>query len=168
VTQRGADGWEIESTVGAVVWPLTGEYRFEQGATRTGAMPPWARVALAVLLIVGLAVVWWRASRSPADPYGAPALAAVAILLVLSPVLSPQYLVWLVPWTAIAYDDDARLSRLAVVPILITGAFMTLWYLDVAIGRPANQAVMIVRNIALLVVPLTYLAARSVRRVPEA
>jgi hypothetical protein len=167
VTLRGADGWEIEATVGAVVWPLTGEYRYEQGANRTGAMPPWARIALVLLLIAGLAAVWWKSSRSPADPYGAPALAAVATLLVLSPVLSPQYLVWLVPWAAIASHDDTRLTRLAAVPVVITGAVMALWYLDVAIGRPANQTVMIVRNIALLVVPLTYLAARSVRRVPE-
>jgi hypothetical protein len=167
VSLRGAEGWEIESTVGAVVWPLTGEYRYEQGANRTGAMPPWARIALAVLLIAGLAAVWWRASRSTADPFGAPALAAVATLLVLSPVLSPQYLAWLVPWAAIASLDDARLARLATVPVVITGAVMTLWYLDVAIGRPANQTVMIVRNVALLVVPLTYLAARSVRRAPE-
>jgi hypothetical protein len=167
VTLRGADGWEIESTVGAVVWPLTGEYRYEQGANRTGAMPPWARIAFVVLLIAGLAAVWWRASRSPADPFGAPALAAVATLLVLSPVLSPQYLVWLVPWAAMSFDDDARLSRLAAVPVVITGAFMTLWYLDVAIGRPANQTVMIVRNAALLVVPVTYLLARSVRHVSE-
>jgi hypothetical protein len=167
VTLRSAAGWEIESTVGAVVWPLTGEYRYEQGANRTGALPSWARAALAVLLIAGLAAVWWRAARSPADPFGAPALAAVATLLVLSPVLSPQYLVWLMPWAAIASRDDGRLTRLAAVPVVITGAVMTLWYLDVDIGRPVNQTVMIVRNVALLVVPLTYLAARSARRVPE-
>lgn len=167
LTLRGAEGWELESTVGAVVWPLTGEHRYEQGANRTGTIPPWARMALAVLLIGGLAAVWWRATRSPRDPFGAPALAAVAALMVLSPVLSPQYLAWLVPWAAIASVDDARLVRLAAVPIAMTGVIMTLWYLDVDIGRPGNQTVMIVRNLALLVVPVAYLAAGSLRRPAE-
>ena len=35
-TFRGATGWELESTVGVVVWALTGEHRFEAGANRTG------------------------------------------------------------------------------------------------------------------------------------
>jgi hypothetical protein len=166
LTLRGARGWELESTVGAIVWPLTGEYRYEQGANRTGVIPAWAPVALAVLLLAGLVAVWWKA-RSAGDPFGAPALAAVATLMVLSPVLSPQYLVWLVPWAAIASVDAGRLVRLAAVPIVITGTFMTLWYLDVAIGRPANQAVMIARNVTLLVVPLAYLAARSIRPAPQ-
>jgi hypothetical protein len=165
VTLRGADGWELESTVGAVVWPLTGEYRYEQGANRTGAIPPGAGIALAALLVVAVGAVWWKA-RSSADPFGAPALAAVATMLALSPVLSPQYLVWLVPWAAIASVGVPRLFRLAAVPVVITGGIMTLWYLDVAIGRPANQTVMILRNVTLLVVPLAYLAARP-RRVPE-
>ncbi len=165
LTLRGAEGWELESTVGAVVWPLSGEYRYEQGANRTGTIPPWARMALAVLVIAGLAAVWWKAAaRSPRDPFGPPALAAVATLMVLSPVLSPQYLVWLVPWAAIASVGDTRLCRLAAVPIVVTGIIMTLWYLDVDIGRPGNQTVMIVRNVTLLVVPLAYLAGRSTRR----
>src|SRR5204862_1238191 len=96
-------------------------YRYEQGANRTGDIPGWARVALAVLLVLGLAAVWWRARRVRVDPAGAPALAAVATLLVLSPVLSPGYIAWLLPWAAVSYLDSRRLYRLAPVPCLITG-----------------------------------------------
>ena len=157
VSLRGASGWELESTIGAVVWPLTGEYRYEQGANRTGAIPGWARAALAVLLVLGLAAVWWRARRAQVDPAGGPALAAVATLLVLSPVLSPGYIAWLLPWAAVASLDTRRMFRLALAPCVITGGIFALWYLDAGIGRPANQAVMIVRNASVLLIPLVWL-----------
>ena len=156
VSLRGAVGWELESTVGAVVWPLTGDHRYEQGANRTGAIPGWARVAMAVLLVLGLALVWWRAAHRTVDPAGVPALVAVAMLLVLSPVLSPQYVSWLVPWAAIASLDVPRIARLAVPPVAITGGILALWYLDVHIGRPANQTLMILRNLTLLLIPVVW------------
>jgi hypothetical protein len=98
------------------------------------------------------------------DPAGGPALAAVAVLLVLSPVFSPQYVAWLLPWAAVASLDARRLFRLAAVPCIITGGILTLWYLDVAIGRPANQAVMIVRNVSVLLIPLAWLLGDRVGR----
>jgi hypothetical protein len=164
VSLRGASGWELESTVGAVVWPLTGSYRYEQGANRTGDIPGWARVALAVLLVLGLAAVWWRARRVRVDPAGAPALAAVATLLVLSPVLSPGYIAWLLPWAAVSYLDSRGLSRLALAPCIITGGIFALWYLDAGIGRPANQVVMIVRNVSVLLIPLAWLLGDRLER----
>jgi len=167
VSLRGASGWELESTVGAVVWPLTGEYRYEQGANRTGDIPGWARVALAVLLVLGLAAVWWRARRAQVDPAGAPSLAAVATLLVLSAVLSPGYLAWLLPWAAVASLDARRMFRLAVAPCVITGGIFTLWYLDAGIGRPANQVLMIVRNASLMLIPLAWLLGGRGERDPR-
>jgi hypothetical protein len=163
VSLRGASGWELESTVGAVVWPIVGAYRFEQGANRTGSIPGWARVALGVLLILGLAAVWWRASRSDLDPAGAPSLVAVAILLALSPVLSPQYVAWLLPWAAICWLDTPRLARAAAAAVGITGAILAVWYLDVHIGRPANQTVMILRNLAVLAIPALWFAGAHLR-----
>jgi hypothetical protein len=167
VSLRGASGWELESTVGAVVWPLTDQYRYEQGANRTGEIPLWARAALAVLLVLGLAAVWWRARRARVDPAGAPALAAVATLLVLSPVFSPQYVAWLLPWAAVASLDARRMFRLAAVPCVVTGGILALWYLDVAIGRPANQAVMVLRNASVLLIPLAWLLDDRLGQGPE-
>lgn len=158
VSLRDAVGWELESSVGAVVWPLTGEHRYEQGANRTGSIPGWARAAMAALLIAGLVAIWWRAAHLRLDPAGAPALAAVATLLVLSPVLSPGYLTWLLPWAAIASLDARRIAGVAAAPVVITGVIVLLWYLDVDIGRPANQAAMILRNLTLLGVPAVWFA----------
>jgi glycosyl transferase family 87 len=156
VSLRGALGWELESTVGAVVWPLTGDYRYEHGANRTGSIPGWARAAMVLLLVLGLAAVWWRAAHTSLDPAGAPALVAVALLLVVSPVFSPQYVAWLVPWATIASLDARRLARLTVPPVALTGAILALWYLDVDIGRPVNQILMILRNLAVLLIPAAW------------
>ena len=167
---RDAVGWELESTVGAIVWPLTGEYRYEQGANRTGAVPGWARAVMVALLVGGLAVVWWRARRASADPAGAPALVAVAVLLVLSPVLSPQYVAWLVPWAAIASLDARRTALLAIPPMAITGGILALWYLDAPVGRSTNQILMILRNATLLPIPAAWFLGqtRDRRGVPTA
>jgi hypothetical protein len=117
--------------------------------------------------VLGLAAVWWRARRAQVDPAGAPALAAVATLLVLSPVLSPGYLAWLLPWAAVASLDARRMFRLALAPCLITGAIFTLWYLDAGIGRPANQVLMIVRNVSVLLIPLAWLLGGRRERAPH-
>jgi hypothetical protein len=158
---RGAVGWELESTVGAVVWPIVGDYRFEQGANRTGSIPGWARVAQGVLLVAGLAAVWWRTRHGSVDPAGVPALVAVAILLVLSPVFSPQYVAWLLPWAAIASREAPRLARAAALPVAITGGILAAWYLDVHLGRPVNQTLMILRNVSVLALPALWFVGET-------
>ncbi|MEP6758355.1 MAG: glycosyltransferase 87 family protein, partial [Actinomycetota bacterium] len=99
-TFRGATGWELESTIGVVLWALTGEHRFEAGANRTGAVPTGAGPALLVATLVTVVAIWLLARRRPLTPAGPPALAAVAALLLFAPVFSPQYVVWLVAWGA--------------------------------------------------------------------
>ena len=157
---RGATGWELESGVGAVVWALTGTYRFEAGANRTGSIPGWSKAILLTILISGLVAIWWRDRAHTVDPSGLPALAAVALLLVTAPVLSPQYLCWLLPWAAIGAADDRRLGRLAAVPIALTGAIMAAWFLGLTQGHPLwSQTALIIRNLSLLTVPLAWLWA---------
>ena len=155
---RGASGWELESSVGAVVWAVTGRHRFEQGANRTGFMPVWSRIVLGLLLLLLLAAVWRKARRTSADLAGAPALAAVASLLVLSTVLSPQYITWLLPWAAIAsVGGRGRLWLvLAVAPIVLTGALVAAWYLNVGLGPGGNQIVLMVRNATLIAIPVAW------------
>lgn len=165
VTFRGSTGWELESTVGAVVWAVTGEHRFEQGANRTGMVPGWAGLALWLILVAGLAAVWRRAKSATYEPAGAPALVAVALLLVTSPVLSPQYVAWLLPWGAVAANDARRWWRLAVVPSVLTGTTVASWYLGVTRGHPGwSQAELIVRNATLAAIPLTWFLAPVVER----
>ena len=151
--------------MGAVVWAFTGQHRFEQGANRTGSVPAWARRLMVALLVATFVVVWLRARRRPDDVSGAPALVVVAALLFLSPVLSPQYVAWLLPWGAVASVDDRRWFWLTLVPVGITGALVASWYVDLNMGPGWNQLVLTARNASLLAIPLVwFLERRPVRR----
>ncbi|MEO8477933.1 MAG: hypothetical protein ABI572_12915 [Actinomycetota bacterium] len=155
-TFRGATGWELESTVGAIVWARTGEHRFEQGANRTGSVPGWARAALIAGLIAGSAAIWVTASKRGLDPWGTPALAAIAWLLALSPLLSPQYVAWLLPWGALAAASGRRWLAIAALPPLLTGGIVASWYLDLHLGPGWNQILLITRNLTVLAIPVAY------------
>ena len=104
--------------------------------------------------------IWLLARRRPFTPAGAPALAAVAALLVFAPVFSPQYVVWLVGWGAIAGRDGPRWSWLASVPVILTGTLVTLWYADVDLGPGGNQLVLGARNLAVMAIVIAYLVSR--------
>ncbi len=164
-TFRGATGWELESTVGVVVWALTGEHRFEAGANRTGTVPAGAGPALLAATLLTVVAIWLLARRRPFTPAGPPALAAVAALLVFAPVFSPQYVVWLVAWGAIAGRDGPRWSWLTSVPVILTGTLVTLWYADVDLGPGGNQLVLAARNLAVMAIVIVYLV-RAVRTAP--
>lgn len=130
---------------------MTGEHRFEQGANRTGVIPGAYMVALALILLMGLATVWWGARMRSSEPAGGPALTAVAVLLLASPVLSPGYLAWLLPWGAIA--SDRKSWRLAFVPCLITGVLVAKWNFQFPQGQAWSQGLLMLRNLALLAIP---------------
>src|SRR4029078_6420642 len=108
-TCRESTGWGIGSTIGVPVWAFTGQHRFEEGANRAGAIPTGAPEALLALTVVTVTTIWLLARRRDEQPAGAPALAAVAALLVFSPVFSPQYVAWLLPWAGRA--PRARSAR---------------------------------------------------------
>jgi hypothetical protein len=80
--------------------------------------------------------VWWRAGAEPpdeargADPAGGPALAAVTVLIALSPLFSVQYSCWLVPWAAVAALGGRRergVSALAVAIVAMGGLLAILY-----------------------------------------
>jgi hypothetical protein len=163
-TFRGATGWEIGSTVGVPVWALTGQHRFEEGANRSGTIPAGASESLLVATVVTVTVIWLLARRRDDEPAGAPGLAAVAALLVFAPVFSPQYVAWLLPWAAVAGGDGRRWSWLGGAPVIITGALVTLWYVDVDLGPGGNQLVLAARNLAVMVIVIAYVVDALRRR----
>ena len=130
-TFRGASGWQIESFPGLVIHMSDpGASRVEQGAWRTAAsVPGWAKVAMAVA--VGLVVVraWTWAARAAAarrelavDAY-AP-LAALMALLVFAPIISPQYVLWFVPFAAIAAAAGDRTVGWITLGVTATTTFV--------------------------------------------
>jgi hypothetical protein len=155
-TFRGASGWEIGSTIGVPVWAITGGYRFEHGANRSGTIPHGAPEALLVATVAAVTLIWLLARGRGDELAGAPALAAVATLLVFAPVFSPQYVGWLLPWAAVAGGDGHRWTWLGSAPVIITGALVTLWYLDVDLGPGGNQLVLGARNLAVMAIVVAY------------
>jgi len=167
LTTRGAKGWEFESTVGALVRSIgSSTPHLERYAWRVGEVSDWARNLLALALLATVAVVWVLASRAktagPGVLDGLAPMAGITAFLVLSPLLSPQFLAWLLPFAAIAVAYGERLvagltfvagglsvALLALLPELIDGGTLALF-------------VLAVRN-AVLVALLAVLATRLVR-----
>jgi hypothetical protein len=124
LTFRHAAGWEVGSLIGSLVHlfssaPLV----FQSGAVRVGVAPLWAKGLLGAGVVVLSSIVWSRAIRRPYTADGVAAVSAVAVLLVLSPILSEQYIIWLLPWAAIAAVHRERtLVALAFLLAVLTSA----------------------------------------------
>lgn len=156
-TFRRATGFELESSVGAVVWALTGEHRLEFDANRTGVIPWWFGPSMLLVLAFLLAMIWLRsASRPRVEPSGAPAVAAIAALLILSPVFSPQYISWLVPWAAIAGLDSPRWPIAVAFPVVITSFLAMSWAVGLGLGPGRTQALLIARNASVFAILVGY------------
>jgi hypothetical protein len=160
VTFRGARGWQIESVVGAVVrLASSGKPALEAGAWRIGTVPLLAEVGLIGATILSLIFVgWFASSRRQVNPFnqagfeGLPALAAVSLVLVLSPLLSMQYLSWLFPWVAIAAaQGEHGLERLVLLASFLSMAAI-LQFDRLVQGAWWAQGLVLARNAALILV----------------
>jgi hypothetical protein len=159
LTFRSATGWEIESTVGSIVWLFGGgEPRFEAGAFRVGSSEGLTWVP-AVVLVVLLGAVWWKALRSQGeDLLGTPSLVAVCALLACSPVFSLQYAGWLTPWAAIAGRDSRRIPIAAAwtIVMLTAGVTVALWHYADSMWE-LGVGMLLVRNGVCLFLPVWFL-----------
>ena len=143
--------------MGAVVWALTGEHRLEFDANRTGVIPSWFSPAMSLVLALLLAMIWLRSANRPrVDPSGAPAVAAIAALLIVSPVFSPQYVSWLVPWAAIAGRDSPRWPIAVAFPVVVTSFLAMGWAVGLGLGPGRTQALLIARNASVLAMLVGY------------
>ncbi len=113
-----------------------------------------------------MVAAWALASR--AKPRGTGVLdglapiAAITVFLVLSPLLSPQFLVWLLPFAAIAAAHGERLvSRLVFVASGLSVALLALLP-ELIHGGTFALVVLALRN-AVLVALLAALAVRLIR-----
>jgi hypothetical protein len=155
LTLRGARGWEIESTVGALLHTLgTQAVHGEAGAWRIGVVPGWARVAMPCGLLLATAAVWWTASRVRPLTRGvldglAP-LAAIGAFLVLSPIVSPQYLCWLLPFGAVAWAHGERLAGWLTLGLVALSTADLLLIKELVDGQLFPEAIVLARNLLLL------------------
>jgi len=109
LTFRGSKGWQIESMIGLIYhWSNPAGSHVEGGAWRTAAAAPTAaRMMLTVLSGLVFLAAWflaWQRRRSGSHEsvvYGLAPLISILGLLIFAPILSPQYLLWILPFAAI-------------------------------------------------------------------
>lgn len=156
-TQRGTPGWEVESTVGALIWAVAdAPVAIVLDSPRVGTAPTWAKLLLGLLAVVWIVAIWTRVRTRPSEAWGKGASAAVAALLACSPILSYPFAAWLLPWGAIAATDrDPIPYRITLATTLLTGAVHASYGLGLPIRAPALvQAGLISRNTLLILLGL--------------
>ncbi len=164
VTFRHAHGWQIESVPGELVRLVTRSSIYkESGAIRTGDMSSAARLVLGLLLVGLTTLVWWKVhsalarGRGEDVAWGPGALAAVAVFMACSPLLSPQYGVWLLPFAAVCWIDDERLLALLSAAACVLTMLLTQQYPSLEAGGVLGHTVLMARNgmlVAIVVVAL--------------
>jgi hypothetical protein len=160
-TQRHSPGWEYESAVGSVLWALGGNFVSINDSSRLGFAPGWAKAVLLGAAVAGIAAVWYRASRREPRELGFPMVAAVSILMLSAPLLSPPYMIWLAPWAAIAWTERTGYVRWLLAALMLVGGLMLLassTFADVALW--SVKALVLLRNLLLAAVPVVYLLER--------
>lgn len=183
LTYQSDRGLQIESVVAApamlgwLVDPGHWEVRysrfkaFEVSGPGTGSLLVLSDL-LTLLLLAGLVLVWWRALSRREAPLTAEGLvwltlASVSGFLVTAKVLSPQYLLWLLPVTAVALlvSDRRVVRRWAIALLVLTGlshAVYPLLYRGLVTHSGESSvavSVLVLRN--LLLVALLVVAAHQ-------
>jgi hypothetical protein len=164
-TQRHTPGWEYESAIGSILWALgRGGFVSINDSTRLGVAPGWAKALLVGVAVVGIAAVWYRASRREPREIGLPTMAAVSILLLSAPLLSPPYMLWLAPWAAIAWTERTGYVRWLLAGLMVVSGLLFVSYMsalpDVALW--SVKALLLLRNALLAAVPAVYLLERGI------
>jgi hypothetical protein len=125
-----------------------------------------ALAASSALLVIGWLVVLWR-TWAGRVPLLQAATAMLAVTIVFAPVLSPQYLLWLLPLSAAAYG--LRAPNVALVAACALTALELHLYRGVATLAPSFDLAVSARNAVLLAYLALILAPILARRpVPEA
>ncbi|HWI70381.1 MAG TPA: hypothetical protein VNT55_00385 [Baekduia sp.] len=151
---------QIESTAATVLEITGGSHvtgdpivhdRFKSNGLDGGAADAVALLSSLVALAVGLAVLWLAARRPTIDALVVAALAITLAFVVFSKVLSPQYMVWLLPLAAAAAGRGARLGpALVALGSLATQLWFPARYFDVVYQHTWAVVAVGVRNALLL------------------
>lgn len=164
-TFRGAKGWQIESLPGAVIHLLNpSDSHLEQGAWRTGvAVVGPLRTGLAMVGLLFIIVIWWSTNRNRSTggsehlSFGIAPLACITTLLVFSTIISPQYVLWLVPFAAVAVAAGERtIGWLTLAIIALTTFVLAAIHAQIE-GRIYAMVPLLIRNgllIALLIMTI--------------
>ena len=146
ISLRGATGWHVESVAGSILGIIGhDEARLELNAYRIGTINPLVAGVGRILALGAIGVLTWLGRRAAnvgsirtTVIVGLTMAGSVSALLVTSPLLSPQFLLWLVPWVAIG-ADHRRIVALGAGAITTTGVTLLLFSPPNLDGRLASS-----------------------------
>lgn len=157
LTFRGSSGWQVESLPGSMLRLFTGGLPFwEGGAWRVGDPPV---VATGFLVVLGVVVV--LAARRIHEVERR-ALALVTGVLVTTPLLSPQFLLWICPFVAMLRKGPVRRQAAQVTGLaLVLSMVLSAYYGPLLDGDPLALGTLLLRNLLLVVVLLLALLSKE-------
>lgn len=155
---RGAKGWQVESLPGTLFLLVReSQLRYEAGTYRVGESPAWVAwcfllVAAAVVITVAILLERSRRDGLLVDEAATPAVVAIAATMLGASVLSPQFLIWLVPFAAIAGAQRDYVSEALVAVAVGITALILIEYSPVESNLSIPHAAYLFRNLVLVVV----------------
>ncbi|HXA43400.1 MAG TPA: hypothetical protein VNV65_10875 [Candidatus Solibacter sp.] len=148
---------EIESVPGSLLWLAhflgAPAAVVESYGSRnfTGVLETPLRVVAGVATAVGLLFVYWATWRRRLTGRQA-FLLTIGVLLLTNKVFSPQYLIWLIPFVAIAAEASLDWLLVAALTVLEYPVLFSVANLDLQVGSGPFTALAVViglRNLAL-------------------
>jgi hypothetical protein len=149
---RRGTGLQAESTFGAIRMLMGAPRSVGSGALvtdagRFGQADTIAFVLLALFAVITLAAAWRRPVAL------VPLIGALTTgVMLFSRILSPQYLVWLLPFAALAWLDGERIGTIAFAVASALTVVVIDRYDAFAAGNRFLAAVVVLRNALLVVV----------------
>lgn len=151
---------QIESTPASVVWAVGGSEitghpvrpdRFKSNGLEGGAAGA-VTLGFALLLALTLGVIAGLLARvRGAVALQRAVLAALLAFVALGKVLSPQYLIWLLPLAALAWArGDRAVPALVAAAAVLTEAYFPRDYFELVAGDDGTFALVAARNLLLL------------------
>ena len=135
-----------------------------------GAGPDAFAVALSVLQLAALIATWILFARGPAtrERMLLASAAALVAFVALGKVLSPQFLIWLIPVVPLVYGRRGlTASALLAAALIVTQLWFPYRYWDLALHFGALESWLVLIRDLVLVALFAYLARGLVDRNPE-
>lgn len=168
LTNGGVRGWQFESVPATFLRLLTRDpLRNEEGAIRVGAPPRVVAVLLLFALAAVIVATWVEVARRGARA-GVAEVVVVGSSLVFGTLLSPQFVIWVVPFAAVAAANGERaVERWVAVATLLT--FVDWWMFDPHDTEALSlELVVAARNLALVATVITAWIGLHPRSAPVA
>jgi hypothetical protein len=164
VSLRGVTGWHLESMPGSLVALFSTEQpRLEANAYRIGQLNDTIVLLARLALVATVLVFGWLTKQGPStlERMAMMLLGTTAALMITSPLLSPQFLLWLTPAAALTWTGtDRRPFWLVAGSICLTAATLAAFG-PPNLDHPAAAFLLLVRDMLLIAVVVT--AALSLR-----